>query len=82
MVVLSVYFARSSAGVGVAVGGMGVSVGSGVLVAAGVNDAAGVAVDAGEKEVQETKKERRRKERSLRENGVLFCMGCILPLVA
>jgi len=75
------YFARSGAGMGVDVGGTGVTVGKGVLVAAGVNDAAGVAVDAGEKEVQETKKERRKKERSLCENGVLFRMGCILPLV-
>ncbi|MBK8616554.1 MAG: hypothetical protein IPN96_05495 [Anaerolineales bacterium] len=47
--------------------------GKGVLVAAGVNDAAGVAVDAGEKEVQETKKkEERRKGVCVR---MVFCFA-------
>lgn len=81
MVVLSVYFARSITGAGVAVGGIRVAVGNNVFVAVGVKDAVGVAVGAGEKEVQETKKEKRKKERRLREKVILFCMDCILPLL-
>ena len=82
MVVSSVYFARSSTGTGVAVNvGVNVTVGGGVIVAVGVTDAVGVAVDAGEKDEQETKKERRKRERNFCEKVVLFRMGCILPLV-
>ena len=61
--------------------GTGVSVGEEVMVAVGVNDALGVAVGAGAGDVQEIKKERRKKGRNLREKVVMFCMGCILPLV-
>jgi len=62
--------------------GEGVKVGGkGVMVAVGVDETVGVEVGTGEKAVQETKKERRKKERCLSEGTVLFRMGCILPLV-
>ena len=54
MVVLSMYFARSSAGTRVAVGA-GVLVGEGVTVAVGINDAVGVTVDTGAGDAQEEK---------------------------
>ncbi len=79
MVVLSVYFARSIAGVAVAVG-MDVSVGKGGSVAEGTTVAVGVSVGAGAAEVQEESVKINRK--STKKNGViLFRMCRILPLV-
>jgi hypothetical protein len=80
MVVFSIYFARSGAGMGVTVGSIGVAVGKGVVVAAGVNDAAGMDVGVEAKDVQEEKINVNRKKAGM--DGVnLFRMGCILPLV-
>jgi hypothetical protein len=80
MVVFRVYFARSSAGVGVAVGAS-VSVGKGVLVAEGTADTVGVLVGAGARDVQDARVNIARNR--IRMNGlILFRMGCILPLVA
>jgi hypothetical protein len=77
MVVSSIYFARSGAGAGVAVGNMGVAVEKGVLVALGINDAIGVTVGVEEKDVQDEKINMNRKR--TRMDGVnLFRMGCIL----
>ena len=73
MVVSSVYFARSSAGAGVAVGS-GVLVGMGVMVAVGINDAVGVTVGAGAKDEQAERINVKRRRAWM----VLFCMGCIL----
>jgi hypothetical protein len=80
MVVSSVYFARSGAGMDVAVGNTGVAVGKRMGVAVDVNDAVGVAAGAGSKDAQEEKIDVNRK--MARMDGVnLFRMGCILPLV-
>jgi hypothetical protein len=77
MVVSNVYFARSGAGTGVAVGNMGVAVEKGVLVATGVKDAVGVVVGDEAKDVQDEKINVNRK--MARMDGVnLFRMGCIL----
>jgi hypothetical protein len=78
MVVFSVYFARSGAGMDVAVGtGVCVAVGKGARVAVGIKDEVGVTVGAGAKDAQEEKINVNRK--STRRVGVnLFCMGCIL----
>ncbi len=85
MIVFKVYWARSSVGVGVAVGAR-VSVGKGVALAVavgmGVEDAVGVTVGAGTSDVQEEKNERRKMEETTRDDMVMFRMGCILPLVA
>jgi hypothetical protein len=76
MVVFSVYFARSGAGIGVSVG-MGVAVENGVLVAAGVKDAVGVTVGSEAKDLQDEKINVNRKRARI--DGVnLFRMGCIL----
>lgn len=66
---------------GVAVG-VSVAVGKGVSVAVGMDDAVGVTVEAGASDVQEDENERRKMERMMRDEAVLFRMGCILPLVA
>ena len=68
-------------GVGVGIG-VSVAVGKGVApaVAMGMDDAVGVTVEAGASDVQEGN-ERRKMERTMRDEAVLFRMGCILPLV-
>ena len=77
MVVFSVYFGRSGAGVGVAVGNMGVAVEKGVLVSTGVKDAVDVAIGAGAKDVQEERINVNRKRTGM--DGMnLFRMDCIL----
>jgi hypothetical protein len=81
MVVFSVYFARSGAGTGVAVGSMGVAVGKGVEVAVGTNDAVGITVGLGVNDVQDERIKVKRKTARMDEMN-LFRMGCILPLVA
>jgi len=80
MVVFSEYFARSSAGTTVCVAvGAGVSVGKGVIVAAGMDKSVGVSVAEGVMDdVQEDENERRKRERTMREEMVLFRMNCIL----
>ena len=73
MVVSSMYFARSSAGTGVAVG-KGVLVGSGVTVAVGINEAVGVTVGWGAMD-EHAERINISKRRAW---VVLFRMGCIL----
>ena len=75
--VFSIYFARSGAGTGVAVGNMGVAVGKGVVVAVGILVVVGVTVGWGAKEEQDEKIKVNRKIASM--DGVnLFRMDCIL----
>ena len=79
MVVFRVYFARSIAGMAVAVG-VDVSVGKGGIVAEGTTVAVGVSVGAGAVDVQEEYVKIKRK--NTKKNGViLFRMCRILPLV-
>jgi hypothetical protein len=61
-----------------------VDVGDSSIVEAGIWAGAGVVVEMGmgDGEEQETNKERRKRERNLREDAVLFRMGCILSLVS
>jgi hypothetical protein len=81
MVVSSIYFARSGAGMDVAVGNMGVAVEKGVLVATGAKDVVAVAVGVLSKDAQDERINGNRKK--ARMDGVnLFRMGCILPLVS
>ena len=76
MVVLSVYFARSSVGTGICVVvGTEVSVGKGVIVAAGMDKAVGITVGTGAGDEQEDKNERRNRERTMRDEVILFRMG-------
>ena len=67
-------------GVGVGIG-VSVAVGKGVApaVAVGMDDAVGVTVEAGASDVQEEENVRRKMERTMRNEAVLFRMGCILP---
>ena len=66
---------------GVAVGVVG-AVGAGVIVDVGICVKVGVVVGVGTDDEQEDRMETRKRERTMSEEAVLFCMGCILPLVA
>jgi hypothetical protein len=78
-VVLSVYVARAGAGIGVGEG-VNVAVETGVAVAVGVSVSEGVTLGCGASTEQEESKYTHSRETGSLE-GVLFRMGCILPLV-